>query len=221
MRLALVAILFATPSALAFSVSKPERHDVFSHNRAFVLDVNPDTKTHTVYDVRDRTKPLWSFSCPVGLYQDPFLLSDDGQVVATIAARYISVERVANAKAVTFWNKGGEFRSHGLRDLCPDPPKTWDVGGGPIGDFWRTWYTEVEAHGGSFSIYTTRGVECRFQFADGELVDRSYFGLRKWIIWVSLMAGAVAVVAGVTIVYKWWRRSKQSSPDPTWPASNA
>ena len=65
MRAAILALLLTSPQAFATSYGKPERHDVFSRNRAFVLDVNPETRTHTVYDVRDRGKPLWSFSCGV------------------------------------------------------------------------------------------------------------------------------------------------------------
>ncbi|MBY0461392.1 MAG: hypothetical protein K2V38_29090 [Gemmataceae bacterium] len=210
MRAAILTLLLAASPALATSYARPERHDVYSHNRAFVLDVNPETRTHTVYDVRDRSKPLWSFSC--GVWHFPFLLSDDGQVAATVGWKHVREQDIAEADAVTFWNKGGEFRSHALRDLCPDPPRTQDVGVGPIGAFWRTWYTEVEDHGDSFTIRTTVGIAYRFRYADGELVERRRFGFHGWGGWWSV-GGGIAV-AGVGVALWRWRRRHPEQAAP-------
>src|SRR5262245_14701188 len=110
MRLATIALLLTVSPCFATSYARPQRHDVYSHNRAFVLDVNPETEVHTVYDVRDRSKPLWSFSKPV--WQSPFLLSDTGTVVATLAWKHVKVEHIGEATAVTFWSKDGAFRKH-------------------------------------------------------------------------------------------------------------
>lgn len=159
MRATIFTLLLTAPPVFATSYTQPKRHEVFSHNPAFVLDVNPETRTHTVYDVRDRGKSLWSFSC--GVWHFPFLLSDGGQVAATVGWEHVQEQDIAEADAVTFWNKDGKFRTHALRDVCPDPPRTQNVGGGPIGAFWRTWYTEVEDHGDSFTIRTTVGVAYR------------------------------------------------------------
>jgi hypothetical protein len=172
-------LLVTTSSCFATSYAKPERHDVFSHNRAFVLDVNPKTEVHIVYDVRDRTKPLWSFSKPVWHY--PFLLSNDGTVVVTVAWKHVRAEHIAEAIGVEFWNRDGEFRTYPLRDLCPNPPKTQDVGHGPIGDFWRTWYFDVSDDGEAFTILTTSRVEHTFRFADGEMVERRREGSSAWM----------------------------------------
>jgi hypothetical protein len=174
---------------------------VFSRNRAFVLDVNPDTKVHTVYDVRDRSKPLWSFSYVV--WHFPFLVSDDGQVVATVDWQHIHEKNIETAEAVTFWNKEGSFRSHALRDLCPDPPRTQDVGPGPIGQFWRTWYTDVFDLGDSFALRTTRGVEYRFRYADGELVERRWFRLRELSARLLIFGNLVAF--GLIVFILWYR----------------
>jgi hypothetical protein len=202
MRQALLVLLLTVSPAFATSYAPPQRHDVFSRNRAFVLDVNPDTKVHTVYGVRDRGKPLWSFSC--GVWHFPFLVSDDGQVVATVGWEHVQAQEIGEADAVTFWNKEGVFRSYAIRDLCPDPPKTQDVGVGPIGDFWRTWYKEVIDHGDSFTIRTTCGVEYRLRYADGEVVERRRFGWRVWGAWVLTIGGAAVV--GVAVVALWlWR----------------
>ena len=188
MRCAILALLLAASPALATSYPEPERHDVYSRNRAFVLDVDPKTETHTVYYAGDRTKPLWSFSKPVWHY--PFLVSDDGTVVATVSWKHVKADYLGKAVGVRFWNKDGEFRSHALGDLCPNPPKTQDVGVGPIGDFWRTWYNEVINHGDSFSLRTTRGMNYRFRYTDGELVESRAFGLRAWGGWASALLGS-------------------------------
>jgi hypothetical protein len=212
MRAAILTLLLTASPVLATSYARPTRHDVFSRNRAFVLDVNPETRTHSVYDARDRSMPLWSFSCDV--WHFPFLLSDDGQVAATVGWNHVREQDIAAANAVTFWNKVGEFQSHALRDMCPDPPRTQDVGVGPIGTFWRTWYTDVKDHGDSFTIRTTVGVAYRFRYADGELVECSRLGFSGWW-WV----GGVTVVAVIGLALWRWRRrhSRQSvragSPD--------
>src|SRR5262245_25048614 len=111
MRVAILAVLLlSAPPAFAVKFVEPYRHDVFSRNRAYVLDVNPDTEIHTVYDVRDRTMPLWSFRKRV--WHFPFLLSDDGAVVVTVAWEHLDVEDIGESVGVRFWNKGGQFRSY-------------------------------------------------------------------------------------------------------------
>src|SRR5262245_8637977 len=95
-----LALLACCSQALATSYAPPKRRDVYCSNRAFVLDVNPETNVHTVYAADHRTKPLWSFSRPVWHY--PFLLSDDGSVVATVAWEHIREEDIANENGVEF-----------------------------------------------------------------------------------------------------------------------
>ena len=209
MRAALLTVLLVSAPAFATSYAPPKRHDVYSRNRAFVLDVNPETRSHIVYDVRDRTTALWSFSC--GVWHFPFLVSDDGAVVATVGWMHVKAEHIAEADAVTFWNKDGEFRSHPLRDVCPDPPKTRDVGVGPIGEFWRTWYTDVKDHGDSFTILTTRGGAFRFRYADGALVERR-LGWRAWTPWLVAGVGGVVVLA---VVWRW--RTRRTLPSRVTP----
>jgi hypothetical protein len=207
MRLAMLVLLLTAAPAFATSYARPKRHDVLSPNGAFVLDVRPDTKVHTVYAFRDRSKPLWSFSCTV--WHFPFLVSDDGRVVATVAWEHIPVQAIVGAKAVRFRNKDGEFRSHLLRDLCPDPPKTKEVGRGPIGDFWRTWYTKVQNDGDTFTIRTTCETEYRFRYADGELVGSrpvGWRGLRPWVLAVGSALGLVSVA----VAFWCCRRGRQT-----------
>jgi hypothetical protein len=208
---AIFVLVVTTSSCFATSYTKPERHDVFSHNRAFVLDVNPKTEVHTVYDVRDRTKPLWSFSKQVWHY--PFLLSNDGTVVVTVAWKHVQAEHLADAIGVRFWNRDGEFRTYPLRDLCPDPPKTKDVGVGPIGDFWRTWYFDVNDDGEAFTILTASRI-LTFRFADGEMVERSasrWQGREGPPEWMPVALSALAIVSFAAILCRLGRCRRSHS----------
>jgi hypothetical protein len=75
-------LLLVSSAAWPFSIQRPTRHDVFSPNKRFVLDVNPTTNLHHIYAVQDRTKPLWSFTGRVGWRR--FLLADSGQPAARL-----------------------------------------------------------------------------------------------------------------------------------------
>ena len=83
----------------------------------------------------------------------------------------MQVDDLAGNVGITFWNRNGKFRTYPLKELCPDPPKTQDVGVGPIGDFWRTWYTDVWQEEDVIVLRTTRGVGYRFRMSDGEIID--------------------------------------------------
>jgi hypothetical protein len=204
---ATIVLLVSTSPCFASSYARPERHDVFSHNQAFVLDVNPETKVHTVYDARDRTKPLWSFSMPV--WHFPFLLSNDGRVIVTVTSMYVKAEDIAESVGVRFWNRDSEFRTYPLRDLCPDPPKTQDVGVGPIGGFWRTWYTDVNDDGEAITIRTTCDVEYRFRLADGKLIERRRLGWRAWGENMPVIVGGLAVGSLAATLWWYWRRRRK------------
>ena len=201
MRVAILTALLMASSAFATSYGPPRRHDVYSYNWAYVLDVNPETNTHTVYSVWNRTTPLWTFSCEV--WHFPFLVSNDGQVVATVSWRHVKEEDLGVADAVAFWTRDGKFRSHTLHDLEIDQPQTQ---AGPIGDFWRTWYTGVTDHGDSFTIHATDGFTYRFRYADGELVEPHRPGFRRWVA-LALLLGGVLTAVGIVLSRRARRRS--------------
>lgn len=211
MRLAMILLLLIASPGYATSYGRPERHDVFSKNRAFVLDVNPETGLHRVFDVRDRTKPLWGMAFWV--WHFPILLSDDGTVVATLAWKYVRVQDIDETEAITFWNKDGAFRSHLLSDLCPDP---MPAHGGPVGDFWRSWLSDVSSNGDSLSVRTIRGVSHRFRFADGERIKPDsavqpgpHDYRRKPENWLPQLPLWVLAVAWVTVLlFVLWRRQR-------------
>jgi hypothetical protein len=196
---------------MATSYAPPERHDVFSKNHAFVLDVNPQTQVHTIYATETRDKPLWTFSEPVG--HAPILLSDDGTVVATIAWKHIKEENIPVAAGVQFWNKDGLFRSYSLRELCSNPPRTQDVGLGPVGEFWHTWYREATDGGDRFWLRTTTGSVFEFRFADGELINHRPVALNSVRRYWWLVAAASAVV--VPSLAFWLRRRKTKDAGDT------
>jgi hypothetical protein len=201
MKTAVLVVLLTASPAFVTSYAAPERQDVYSRNRAFVLDVNPETDIHSLYDVRDRSTPLWTFSR--GIWYGPILVSDDGAVVAIVAWEHVQVDDIADVKAVEFWNRSGEFRSYPLTELCPNPPKTQDVGIGPIGGFWRTWHADHEDAGDGFRLMTTRCAEYVFRYSDGELT------LRRWYWWKDrVLRTQLAVGAGlVAILFGLWSQS--------------
>jgi hypothetical protein len=202
MRLAILSLIWIASSAFATSYKPPARHDVFSLNRAYVLDVNPLTKVHKVYSVNDRSTPLWSFSC--GVWHFPFLVSDDGTVVATVSWKHCKEDEIGKEDGVVFWNKDGPSRTHALADLCPNPPLTEDIDEpGPIGPFWRTWYTDVTDHGSSFTLRTTRGMEYQFLYATGEVIASRPFGWRRWRSRMLATLGGVGIVA---VGFAFWKR---------------
>jgi hypothetical protein len=114
--LAPVAALVVAPvTGYATSFGTPERHDVFSPNGQFVLDVDPKTDTLTVYAVTDRNTPLWSFSKPI--WHAPFFLSNDGKVVTSAAWKFVRTYDLHDTDCVLFRNKDGVFRSYSFL-LC-------------------------------------------------------------------------------------------------------
>jgi len=71
-RISLLLILALPSPSFGFSRSDPERHNVFSPNRAHVLDVNPKTNLHVLYSTWDRSQPLWTIEKQID-YHDFFV----------------------------------------------------------------------------------------------------------------------------------------------------
>ena len=165
-----VIVLSAASCAHATSYATPKRHDVFSPNRLFVLDVNPETSVHAVYSTADRSTPLWTFSKRVWHY--PFFVSNDGKVVATTAWKHVREDKLATVPCINLWNASGTLRSYGFSEICPSPPPTSWVGVGPIGDSWRTWYTDASQDGDTFTVTTTDWYSFTFSLRDGAIVSK-------------------------------------------------
>ena len=208
----LSALLVASP-ANAFSPAKPNRHDVLSQNGLYVLDVDPITEVNTVYPVADRTRPVWSFPGKLWLCKE--LLSNDGTVVVLVHWRFVTEERLANSTGIEFRNRDGAFKSYSVGELVPDPPLTQDIGPGPIGDFWRTWYSEVKDDGDEFSLQTTGSFDYRFRFSSGEMIDRTWHPRfhRSHVIAGAVVAG-VALVAATWYIFVRRRRPHKSQIHP-------
>jgi hypothetical protein len=198
-RLVILVALLTASLAFATKIPPPERHSIYSRNRRFLVDVDPQTGLHGVYDLQDPTKRSWSAASGDAAY--PGFVSEDGEVVVAVASEYVREDKLGTV-GIWFWNRHGEFRSYRINELCPDPPKVerrWHD------DTWRAWYNRVTDHGDSFTIHTTRGVEYRFRFADGEIVDRvdDYWGLK--ICGLSC-AGALAFLTSFYVGVGQWSR---------------
>ncbi len=199
----LFLLLLAPAAARATSYAAPEPHDVYSPNGKFVLHVNPDTEHHVVYRTADRDTPLWSFDKPVG--HEPYLLSNDGKVVVEVAWRHVRQENLASADCLVFRSASGVIRHHSFQDLCPAPARTSMVGIGPIGSFWRTWYTDLEQSNSSFTITTTDWYAYTFDTTTGDIVRRDLVlsNVRYRPLW---LAGGFVVGVGLMLaLLKVWR----------------
>lgn len=199
------AVLLATLPELAsgFSPARARRHDVFSPNGAFVLDVNPDSGIHTVYETKDRSKPLWSFATPVFFVTDLYL-ADDGNVVADPGWPFVQESSLGNNTCLTFWSKQGVLKSYNFAEICPEPATTRSVGPGPVGDFWRTWFTKVANDGQTLTIRTTDRYTYTFSMTDGAIVDRSSVHAG----WIS----ALIIINVAVICFGAWYRWFQPRP---------
>jgi hypothetical protein len=199
--LTLGVLLFATSEACAFSPAPPKRHDVFSPNRNFVVDVNPNTETHIVYASNDRKNSLWSFKRPIG--SEKFFLSDDGQVVVVVAGRYVWRNGLGR-DCCEFWNAGGKFMAHSFRAICPSPRTLWFFEG-PIGPGSCIWYDDVIQDGNTLHVRTTGQHDATFSLTDGELLSQEIawrnLGSDEWLVSLVLMGLAAAVVL--------WRRERR------------
>jgi hypothetical protein len=182
--------------ANAFKPDSPQRRDVFSPNRAFVLDANPGTGKHIVYAVNDRQTPLWSFSEP--LWLGPIFLSNDGQVVAILAWKHVKADGLDGANCVSFWNKAGRMKAYTFGELCPSPRRRGWFEIGPVGSFWRVWYSEARQEGDDLAIETTDLYGYTFSMGDGAIRDRRLLVenvVRKsWLPVLLLLGGGVVLL---------------------------
>jgi len=179
-RAALLLLLFSAGPALAYKPASPVRHEVFSPNGEFVLDVDPAAERLTAYATGDRQTALWSFNRHV--WQEQHFLSDDGQTVGLVTWRFVQVDELVDGVCVEFWNRTGRFREYTFSELCPNPSEFWEMC--PVGDFWRKWYTDVDSDGTTLRVWTTDEFKFVFALDDGRIVKKSRIGVPWWAWWL-------------------------------------
>ena len=180
MRLLITIILSALIwpfSAEATSYAPPEREEISSPNGEFLLIVDPETERHVISAAADPKTEIWAFTR--GVWHFPFLLSNDGLTVAVVAWRHVKEDSLADGNCVTFYSSDGSEVRIPFSDVYPNPPKTRHVGVGPVGEFWRTWYHDVEQDGDTFTIVTTGGGSATFDLHTQALVGKRWIGLLK------------------------------------------
>ena len=191
--------------AHATSYAPPTRRDVFSPNGMFVLDVNPEVSTQSVYRVEDKSKPIWTFEH--GVSWQRFFLSNDGLVVCQVAWENVRIQQY-DSPAVSFIGRGGSFQSYTYRELCPRPYTT-EEDFGPIGDFWRVWLHRTAQAGSSVDVRTVDGNLYQFEITTGRMVSHvnvDWAPKRHWCgtsedrcgIWEIL----IAVVVILTVSFR-------------------
>ena len=157
-------------SVFATKYGMPKSREIKSNNKEFTLKINPKTKTHSIHK-GDEEKSLWTFKKDV--WHFPFFLSNDGKVVAVPVWRHVKKYEGDDLKekvCIEFYNEKGIFKVYKFEDIIPNPPKTQDVGKGPIGDFWRTWYKSATSENDTVILDLTNGKKVTFSLKDGSIV---------------------------------------------------
>lgn len=165
--LILVLTLVFQLSSHATSIAEPKSETIKSTNGKYTLVTDPKTKTHKVYSSDNLKEPLWSFE--FDLDHSPIYLANDGKSICHLAWRYVKEDNL-NQDCVTFRSAKGVFKSYPFSEICADPLKTQDVGIGPIGDFWRTWYREAKSDSETVTVKTTRDKTFTFSIKDGKII---------------------------------------------------
>ena len=187
--------------AHATSYAKPRPRCVNSPNGKYFVRIDPNTQNHEIFAVGSDTA-LWSFSRRV--WHDDYFVSNDGELVAWVAWRHCSIERV-NDPAFIVYSRDGIAVSHSYRDLCnPKRRLPWDIG--PIGNFWRVWRKESGMSGDTITINTVGFGTKKILLTPQGL--GTVEGSRPDLLLVAL-GGAVLAVAVVLICL---RKSKANNP---------
>jgi hypothetical protein len=190
--IALVCLAFSCPAAFAFKPAPPIQHDVRSANGRFVLDVNPKVDRLTVSQAENRSASLWSFN--FNIWQEKQFLSNDGSVVTIVSWRFVQKKELADGPCVQFFNRTGRFREYTFAEICPNPSRVRDEG--PVGDFWREWYTHATSDGDRLTILTTGGEEFIFSLKDGSIVEKHRLGMTE----AEAALWTIAIFAGVGLL---------------------
>lgn len=164
----LALLLGFTIQSQATKYAPPAPKNIVSENGKFTLVTSPKTEEHKVYASSDLKKPLWSFK--LEMWHFPVYLSNDGKTACHISWRHVKEDKLKNP-AIVFRNAKGIVKSYSLEKLFPNPPRTQDVGKGPIGNFWRTWYTKSDSSSDKVRIHTTDKRILTFSINDGALLS--------------------------------------------------
>ena len=147
----LILLLFLSFSLFGTSFSEPKRTKIFSENQDYYLIVNPHLKEHKVFDKSGNV--IWQFKSSV--WHIEFVLSNDGESVCLVNWEFVKDNDLLNYPAITFYKKGTAPKTISLGNIIKRPPKTRNVGPGPIGDFWHTWRQGVSYSNGNVVIQLT------------------------------------------------------------------
>jgi hypothetical protein len=210
--LALLGLISLASLGGATSYASPQRREVYSGNGQFLLVVDPETASLTMFAAADPGKALWSFKAEI--WHQPFLPSNDGQTVTEVAWRHVGEAALSRTNCVIFHAADGSRQGIPFARVCPDPPKTQDVGVGPIGNEWRTWYQDADVSGDVLSIHTTTGTIARFDLAKRQLIgiqkvpvtERLEEKLESRRVILPVVLTAAVIVGGIGLLA--WQRRK-------------
>lgn len=197
--LGLSVLLFASGTTWADTPSgivPLGRHEVFSKNGAFVLDVNPEAQCNTVYAAADRTRPVWSFPGILKTDIRKILVADNGLVVALIGSSNVGEAELSRSEGVRLIGHDGRSRSHRIIEFYREPSFSYGCGNSYI-----NWFEDVTDQGDRFVIRTTEGKEYTLDYT-------TVSPARRW-----LLAGIVTALVGAGLVLLLVRPALRRRPD--------
>jgi hypothetical protein len=189
---AMLGIVLSASHLLAgvFSMPTPlPRHEIYSQNRLFVLDVDPEANRNTIYPTADRTRRLWSFDGVLTNDVKQILLANDGAVVALIGGGDVIINDRSGAEGIRLIDRFGATRLHRMAEPRGKPtPGSYGCSGGVA-----SWYSESIDHGDWFVIRTLDGKKHPFDYTTASPHAR-WWRAGGVAVGVSLLVGLLLVV---------------------------
>ncbi len=147
-----------TSVAFATSYAPADAKKIYSLNKYYYIDFNPNQKQQNVMQENNK-KPLWSFNVDNQL-GDEFFISNDGKHAYVIRSKFVKIDDL-NTPAILIFSPKGKTQYTYSQLGKPRVYRYREVG--PIGDFWRVWrgdvdvkpdglHIQVEGHAGDLVI---------------------------------------------------------------------
>jgi hypothetical protein len=144
------------------------RQEIFSHNGAFVLDVNPEGSGNAIYAVHDRLRPQWTLPGVLKTDVRRILLSDSGSVVALIRDVAVKWDDQGREEAIRLIDRDGRSRTYTVADFNGSPNFKFDG----CSKSSLVWHDAVIDHGDHFVIRLENGKEYSLEYSTASRTGR-------------------------------------------------
>jgi hypothetical protein len=157
--------IFIPLNIFATSYAPPTEKEIHSENRNFLLHVNPETSIHTIYDITQQKRQIWSFKRDV--WHDRYFINNRGTLVVWLSWKFCRVDDLDNP-CIIVYNTDGTLFEYSYREVSK--PRKYNKGEvGPIGNFWRIWYEEISYKDETIIIKAPNNKVKVISLSDGKL----------------------------------------------------